>query len=124
MRITVGGDRLACPDDTGSPTANMMQTKILVNSTILDSHLGARFIPVDLQNFFLVTPMAQKEYMRVRLKHMPSAIVEFSNLLDKATSDGWIYISIEKGMFGLKNAAVLAYQNLKKNLEPFDYHPI
>ena len=124
VRITVGGDRLSCPDDTGSPTANMMETKILVNSTISDSHLGARFISVDLQNFFLATPMARKEYMRVKLKHLPPDIIEYYNLMDKVTPDGWIYIQIEKGMYGLKNAAVLVYQNLIKNLEPFGYHPI
>ena len=34
IHITVGGDRLDCPDDTGSPAANMLETKLLVKSTI------------------------------------------------------------------------------------------
>ena len=124
VRITVGGDRLACPDDTGSPTANIVETKILANSTISDAHLGARMCSVDLQNFYLATPMVRKEYMRVQLKHLPPDIIAQYNLLDKATSDGWVYIAIEKGMYGLKSAAILAYNNLKKNLEPYGYYPI
>ena len=43
VRITVGGDRLSCPDDTGSPAANMLETKLLVNSNISDSKYGAKF---------------------------------------------------------------------------------
>ena len=61
VRITVGGDRITCPDDMGSPTANMLETKILANSTISNAHLGARFISADLQNVFLATPIARKE---------------------------------------------------------------
>lgn len=39
-------------------------------------------------------------------------------------SDEHIYIKISKGMYGLKQAAVLAYKNLIKNLTPFGYEPI
>ena len=34
----------------------------------------------------------------------------------KLAADGHIYIKIEKGMYGLKQTAVLAYDNLVKNL--------
>ena len=60
VRITVGGDRLSCPDDTGSPAANMLETKLLVNSTISDSKYGSRFFSVDIVNYFLASPMARK----------------------------------------------------------------
>ena len=68
--------------------------------------------------------MARKDYMIVRLKHLPPDIMELYNLMQKITPDGWVYISNEKGMYGLKNSTVLAYQNLKKNLKPFSYYPI
>ena len=124
VRITVGGDRLTCMDDTGSPTANLVEIKLLLNSVISDAHLGARFVSIDLQNFFLATPMNRKEYMRVKLKHLPDDIVLQYDLRSIATSDDWVYIEIQKGMYGLKNAAILAYQNLKNVLEPFGYRPI
>ena len=40
------------------------------------------------------------------------------------TADGYICIKIQKGMLGLKQAAILAYQHLKACLEPFGYEPI
>ena len=43
----------------------------------------------------------------------------------KLAADGHIYIKIEKGMYGLKQTAVLAYDNLVKNLltnSPHNWH--
>ena len=40
------------------------------------------------------------------------------------TSDSTIYIKIQKGMPGLKQAAILVYRYLKNSLEPFGYEPI
>ena len=37
---------------------------------------------------------------------------------------GYIYILIQKDMYGLRNAVILAYKNLKRNLEPFGYVPL
>ena len=34
VHITVGGDQLSYQADAGSPAANMLETKVLVNSTI------------------------------------------------------------------------------------------
>ena len=119
VRITVGGDKLFCPKDTGSPTANILETKILLNSTISNAHRGARFISVDLRNFFLATPMGRAEYMKVNLRHLPHDIVEKYNLEKKVTSDGYVYILIQKWMYGLRNAAILAYNHLKEHLKTY-----
>jgi hypothetical protein len=37
--------------------------------------------------------------------------------------DGWVYIEIRKGMYGLKQAGLLANQLLQTHLEPFGYYP-
>ena len=65
LRITVGGDRLTYLDDTGSLVSNLMETKILVNSTISDAKDGARFMLGDIKDYFLVTPMSQAKYMKL-----------------------------------------------------------
>ena len=65
IRITVGGDRLTYLDDAGSPTANLMETKILINSTISDAKHGARFMSADIKDYFMATPIEQAEYMKV-----------------------------------------------------------
>ena len=124
VRITVGGDRLDYAQDAGSPAANLLETKILLNSVISDADKGARFMCVDIKDHFLATPMDDPEYMKVQYKYIPNDIRLRYNLDLKVTEDGWVYIKIQKGMPGLKQAAILAYRHLKNCLEPFGYEPI
>ena len=35
VRLTVGGDKLPCDDDAGSPAASLLETKLILNSTIV-----------------------------------------------------------------------------------------
>ena len=66
----------------------------------------------DITDYFLATPMAMAEYMKVEYKYIPHDIIEQYNLQDKVTTCGYIYIHIKKkGMYGLKQAAILAYEN-------------
>ena len=85
VRITVGGDRLTYSDGVGSPAANLMETKILVNSIISDASRGVRFMSADIKDYFLATPMAQPEYMEVQYKHIPDNIRQMYNLDKKVT---------------------------------------
>ena len=124
VRITVGGDRLVYLDDAGSPAANLMETKLLVNSTISHAKEGARFMSADIKDYFLATPMDKAEYMKVQYKHIPEDIRLQYNLQEKLTADNCIYIKIKKGMYGLKQAAILAYTQLKKQLLPHGYTPV
>jgi len=68
-RLTVGGDRLPYEADARSPTASLLETKLILNSTISDSDIGARFACADLKDHFLTTPMQDPEYMRVKYKY-------------------------------------------------------
>ena len=54
--------------------ANMLETKILVNSIISDAHKGARFPSTDIQDHFLHTPMDGHEYLRVPFARFPEDI--------------------------------------------------
>ena len=124
VRITVGGDKLIYLDDAGSPAANLTETKLLVNSTISDAKRGARFMSADIKDYFLATPMKNCEYMKVQYKHIPLDIRHQYNLEQKVTADNCIYIRIKKGMYGLKQAAILAYTQLKEKLLPHGYTPV
>ena len=55
-RLVVGGDRVHYPYDAGTPTANLLTIKLLINSVILMP--GARFFMMDIKNFYLCTPMS------------------------------------------------------------------
>ena len=123
VRLTVGGDKLDYPFDASSPASNMIDAKLLLNSTISDAHRGARFMSADLKDFFLNTSMERAEYMKIQFKYFPQAIRTAYNLEHLVTSQGWIYIKIKKGMYGLKQAARIAYDLLKRRLATHGYTP-
>ena len=53
-RFTVGGDRINYPGKVATPTADMVVAKMLFNSVV--STKGARFMTLDISNFYLMTP--------------------------------------------------------------------
>ena len=122
-RIVAGGDKLDFLDDASSPATSLLETKILVNSIISDAKHGAKFMSADLKDFFLASPMLKPEYMKMALKHIPDDIIQQYNLL-KIAVNGYVYIKIVKGMYGLKQAAILAYQQLVQYLKPAGYSQI
>ena len=67
----VGGDRINYPGEVGTPTAEMLVAKNLFNSVI--STKNARFMTMDIANFYLMTPLSRPEYIRVSIKDIPDA---------------------------------------------------
>ena len=74
MKLVVGGDKLIYNDDTSSPPTDMLETKLLFNSIISDTHKGARFAAFDLKDMFLMTLMDRPEYMRVPFEYFPEDV--------------------------------------------------
>ena len=68
--------------------------------------------------------MEGDKYVKVNYKHFPEDILQRYKLHNKVTASGHIYIEIKKGMYGLKQAAILAYNNLKKNMKQYRYQPV
>ena len=122
-RIVAGGDKLTYDADASSPATSMLETKILLNSVISDARHGAKFMSADLKDFFLATPMSTPEYMRLQMKLIPEDIQSKYNLRALAPK-GYVYIRIIKGIYGLKQAALLAYQQLVTFLQPNGYLPV
>jgi hypothetical protein len=107
------------PGNAGTPTADLLTVKLLINSII--STAGAKFMTMDIKDFYLNTPMARYEYMQLRIANMPEAVIEHYNLRDKATPDGYIYCEIQKGMYGLPQAGIIAQQLLEERLAKHGY---
>ena len=97
-RLTVGGDRINYPEDCGTATADLLTVKLLLNSVI--STRNAKFMTLDIKNFYLNTPMERYEYLRLKLDQLPADVIEQYQLKDKVTSDGYVYIEVRKGMYG------------------------
>ena len=78
----------------------------------------------DIKDYHLANPKAKAEYMKVKYKHIPEDIRQQYNLSEKVTKDESVYIKIKRGTYGLKQAAILAYDNLQSNLRSFGYKPV
>jgi hypothetical protein len=119
-RITVGGDKINYPGDCGTPTAALLTVKLLLNSVI--STKGAKFMTLDIANFYLMTPLKRKEYVRMRMSDFPPDVVDHYKLKDKVTPDGFVYVAIKRGMYGLPQSGILAQELLEKRLNNQGYH--
>ncbi len=85
-RFTIGGDRVNYPGEVATPTADMLVAKILFNSII--STPNARFMTMDISNFYLTTPLKRPEYIRMKISDIPEEIKIEYKLRDLATDDG------------------------------------
>jgi hypothetical protein len=61
--LPLGGDQINYPGDVATPTADMLVAKILFNSVI--STADARFMTMDISNFYLNTPLKRPEFIRL-----------------------------------------------------------
>ena len=64
---------------------------------------------------YLNTPLDRFEYMKMPLSILPDDIISHYNLRNKA-QNGFVYIEIRKGMYGLPQAGILANKLLKERL--------
>ena len=95
--------------DTRTLTADMTLFKKNLNNVI--STKGARCMMIDLKDFYLNTPMKQPEYMRLKLSNIPEEIIEQYKLREITTPDGYVYMEIMKGMYGLPQAGIIAHKS-------------
>jgi hypothetical protein len=119
-RLTVGGDQIEYPGDKSTRTAGLSTANMLFNSTI--STPGARFLVIDINNFHLNTPLEHCEYMVVMMASLPQEVIYKYGLNDLAV-DVKVYIQIEKGMYGVPQAGILANELLQRRLAQDVYLP-
>ena len=80
------------------PGADLTTAKCLLNSVI--STPDARFMTMDIKDFYLNNPMERYEYMRIPVNMIPQCIMEQYNLAEIA-HDRYVLVEIRKGMYGL-----------------------
>jgi hypothetical protein len=93
-RLVAGGDRVHYPGNVGKPTADLLTVKLLLNSVI--STPKAKFMTMDIKDFYLKTPMARYKYMLLRLADIPEDVIAHYKLNNIATPDGFIYCEIQR----------------------------
>jgi hypothetical protein len=121
IRWTCGGDRIVYEFDASTKTADLSTAKCLFNSVL--STPGGRFATTDLKDFFLGTPLVDFEYMRIPRHTVPDVIMNLYNLWTMVEKDGYLYVRIERGMYGLPHAGRIANDALIAHLAPYGYAP-
>ena len=119
--VIVNKNRLDFPGATTTHCASLTTTKCLLNSTIYTP--SARFMTLDIKDFYYGTAMARYEYMKPALTCIPDKIIDEYNLCS-LSSDGWVYLEIRKVIPGLKQAGHIAKDRLKSHLAHFVFAPV
>jgi hypothetical protein len=60
--------------------------------------------------------------MQLRIADMQEHVIEHYNLRDKATPDRYVYCEIQKGMYSLPQAGIIAQQLFEERLQKHGYH--
>jgi hypothetical protein len=80
-------------------------------------------VMMDIKNYYYGAPLPRYEYMRLSLSIIPDEIITKYKLRARSVG-GWVYLKICKGMYGLKQAAILANQLLHQRLAHYGYYPV
>ena len=62
--------------------------------------------------------------MNLNIHIIPQEIIDKYALRKIVHDNGWVYLEIVKGMYGSKQAGIIANIELTKHLENFGYHPV
>jgi hypothetical protein len=116
---TVGGNRIDYPGDVSTKTSGLTTAKLLFNSVL--STPGARFMTMDIKDFYLNTPMARYEYMMIPVSLIPPDVFAAYKLAP-LVHNRHVYVEIRKGMYGLPQAGRLANDALVPYLATHGYH--
>ena len=119
--ITVGSNLIDYPGNLSMKVANMTTFKILVNSTL--STPGAHWLGLNINNYYLGTPMDDYKYMFIPINSIPQEIIVHYNLRD-IVHNGKVYMEIRCGMYGLPQASILAKEQLIDFLGSYGYAPV
>ena len=66
-RFTVDGDKHKAYEETRTPTIGLIDRKGHLNRVIFDAHKGAQHLSIDIENFYLGTPMRTDRYQYIRV---------------------------------------------------------
>ena len=65
-----------------------------------------------IKDLFLTSPMHKPKCTKMKFSIFLQDIIEQYNLTENVAPDNYIRIQIKKGIYGLKEAAILAYEQL------------
>jgi hypothetical protein len=118
IRGTYGGNLSDYDGDVSAYTADTSSVKILLNSVV--STDKAKFATLDISDFYLYTKLENSEYMRIHRRLIPQQIID-EYKLHKLFIDDHVMVEVTGGMYGLKQAGLIAQHELKTHLAKHGY---
>ena len=120
VRGTAGGDRMQYDGPTTARTASMKTVKCLLNATVSED--DKIFVSADIKDFFLGTPLLTPEYMWLKRDQM-TATSQAKYGFDKFAKGDRALVRIDRAIYGLPQAALLAQLRLDKHLASRGFLP-
>jgi hypothetical protein len=111
IRITAGGNLISYPGELTTRTADMTTAKLHWNSIL--STPKARYMCLDIDNFYLMATLNHYKYMKLPLSFFSPLIITQYNLMNKVVG-GYVYLQLHKAVWGLLQAGILANKLLQK----------
>ena len=118
IRGTAGGDRINYTGPTSVQTVAMPVVKLFLHSVVSEHK---NWMTIDIKDYYLGTLLLRPEYIRIPLRMIPKTTQTKHNLLQYVHRDT-ILFQINKGMYGLPQAGLLAQQRLLAHLQLHGYH--
>ncbi len=110
VRGALGGNLIEYLDNVSAATADLVHVKVLLNSVV--SEKDAKWMTIDLVDFYLQTLLSSPEYVRITAAQMPYISIKHFNLAGMADADGAFYMEIHQCVYGLPQSGVLAQREL------------
>ena len=109
------------PHKFNTRMADLTTSKVIWNSVL--STEDARFMGIDIKNFYLGAPLDRYEYMMIPISLFLQHIIDQYNLRPNV-KNGHVYLEIRKAIYGLTQAGILANKQLREKLEPAGYYKV
>ena len=100
------------------PISDITTIKTHCNSVI--STEKARYLTLNISNFYLEHELDEYKYIFWKKKLLPIDLIEQYDLKDKIYN-GKIYTQIRKGMYRLPQAGTIVYKGIVKYLKPYGF---
>ena len=118
IRITAGGNLITYDSSPSVRTADLDTAKLHWNSVV--STPGAKYMCLDIKNFYLTAKLDYFEYMRMPLDLFPIWIQKQYDL-QRLAYKGFVHLEMRRAVWGLPQAGILANKRLRRKLAPFGY---
>ncbi len=112
IRITAGGNLINYESNASIRMADLDTAQIHWNSVV--STPLARYMCLNIKNFYLRVALEYFEYSRMPLSLFPAWIIEQYGM-EKHALNGYIHLEMRQAVWGLPQAGILANKCLQKN---------